>query len=495
MADIGARMSEAENTQNAIIHTVVKASHLIQEAYSAPPAQHDPQIAAAEDAVREVSAAIESGKNALPNLPASLHAPATELLDKVSELSTAQSSALSALKDSSPQVRGLMAYLNEITNTEVASSAEYLNAVKDGVSSDADALFETASATLVTALGVGLILITVSIILLLIVSIRQGRSLKRSTLELHSSLTQVADGDLTSRARHLSTDEVGHLSVKLNQSLVQLSQLVQSAADLANFVATDSQRLASSTGDLSAQAQGAATQISAVTQVTDRVSDNIRVVANNSTQMSESIATTAQEADQVARIAQKATQTAQRTTEMVSALGQASEEIGNMVTTIDEIAEQTNLLALNATIEAARAGDAGKGFAVVAGEVKDLASQTGNATSSISQSIATIQSDTQAAVEAIEEISEIIAQINELENNIAAAVEEQNATAAEMGRSVENAAHAADNVATKIRSIADVTATESTEIASIGNDMTQLVALSTALNDHMDGFTYRQEAQ
>ncbi len=111
-----------------------------------------------------------------------------------------------------------------------------------------------------------------------------------------------------------------------------------------------------------------------------------------------------------------------------------------MIKVITSIAEQTNLLALNATIEAARAGEAGKGFAVVANEVKELAKETGKATEDIGRKIEAIQTDTGAAVAAIAQITEIIDQINDIQNTIATAVEEQTATTNEMSRNVTEAA-------------------------------------------------------
>jgi methyl-accepting chemotaxis protein len=112
----------------------------------------------------------------------------------------------------------------------------------------------------------------------------------------------------------------------------------------------------------------------------------------------------------------------------------------NVIKVITSIAQQTNLLALNATIEAARAGEAGKGFAVVANEVKELAKQTAKATEDISRKIEAIQGDTKGAVEAIAQIGKIINQINDIQNTIASAVEEQTATTSEISRNVAEAA-------------------------------------------------------
>jgi methyl-accepting chemotaxis protein len=138
----------------------------------------------------------------------------------------------------------------------------------------------------------------------------------------------------------------------------------------------------------------------------------------------------------------------------VAKLGESSAEIGNVIKVITSIAQQTKLLALNATIEAARAGEAGKGFAVVANEVKELAKETAKATEDISQKIEAIQTDTRGAVTAIGQIGDIISQINDLQNTIASAVEEQTATTNEMSRNVAEGATGTNDITQNITGVA-----------------------------------------
>src|SRR5581483_7458380 len=150
---------------------------------------------------------------------------------------------------------------------------------------------------------------------------------------------------------------------------------------------------------------------------------------------------------EAARVATSAVRVAEVTSGAISKLGDSSIEIGKVVKVITSIAEQTNLLALNATIEAARAGEAGKGFAVVANEVKELANETARATEDISRKIDAIQTDTQTAVISIQEITDVIAKINDIQTTIASAVEEQAATTNEIGRNVSEAAKGTTEIA------------------------------------------------
>ncbi|WP_045748479.1 MULTISPECIES: GAF domain-containing protein [Actinoplanes] len=142
----------------------------------------------------------------------------------------------------------------------------------------------------------------------------------------------------------------------------------------------------------------------------------------------DSIAEVERNVGSASAVAAKSEQLTVEANEQVAALGEASAEINKVVQTIQSIAAQTNLLALNATIEAARAGESGKGFAVVAGEVKELARETAEATTEVSQRVATIQSRVDEVTASLAQIHTAVEQINETQELIGGVLKEQVAT-------------------------------------------------------------------
>ncbi|MCL2466300.1 MAG: methyl-accepting chemotaxis protein [Micrococcales bacterium] len=218
--------------------------------------------------------------------------------------------------------------------------------------------------------------------------------------------------------------------------------------------------LSESVAAISGAAQEAVGSATQAAQATDHVAGAAASVSAAAEQLEASMREVASTSSSSLREATHAGETMSDVLERVSHLNESADQISSVVSTVSRISSQTRMLALNATIEAARAGEAGRGFAVVAAEVKELAGQTGEATVEITQRLESLATDTAAVSGAVDSISEVLARIEELQQTIAAAVEEQTtaigefnrsatasaSAAAELGMSVAASAHAAQVV-------------------------------------------------
>ncbi len=253
---------------------------------------------------------------------------------------------------------------------------------------------------------------------------------------------------------------------------------VSSASGELTATATTLTRTAETTQQLS----------STVAAASGQASTNVQSVASATEEMGSSIAEIGRQVRESSDIAREAVGQAQRTDQRINKLAQAATRIGDVTQLITSIAEQTNLLALNATIEAARAGEAGKGFAVVAQEVKQLASQTGKATSEISTQIAEMQAATEDSVAAIKEIGGTIGRIAEIATTIAAAVEQQGVATHEITRNVQQAAAGTAQVANNITAVSDGAAKTGTASADVLASAQALSEQSKRLKSEVEKF-------
>jgi methyl-accepting chemotaxis protein len=318
----------------------------------------------------------------------------------------------------------------------------------------------------------------------------QGEELRRKVDQLVKVVTAAAQGDLTQELPFRGADAIGQLAEALARLMGELRKSISAIADNAQTLANSSEELSAVSSEMSANAEETSTQASVVSAASEQVSRNVQTVATGAEEMSASIREIAKNANEAAKVAGTAVRVTESTNGTITKLGESSAEIGKVIKVITSIAQQTNLLALNATIEAARAGEAGKGFAVVANEVKELAKATAKATEEISQKIEAIQGDTKGAVQAIGQISSIIANINDLQNAIAAAVEEQTATTNEIGRNVGEAAKGTTEIAQNISGVATAAKSTSAGASESQKASGELARMATTLQKLVSQFRY-----
>ncbi|SFL76962.1 methyl-accepting chemotaxis protein [Geodermatophilus ruber] len=341
----------------------------------------------------------------------------------------------------------------------------------------------------VSARNITVALIVVGLVVSLVLAVLVARSVTRPVQRIRDVLGRVAGGDLTVRSGQAGGGELGEVARSLDHTLDAIGSVLTLVGDSAHQLEGASHKLKAAGDAIADNARTAAGQADRVVASAGEVATSVDTVATGSSQMETAIREIAQNATEAARVAGQAVSVAETTTQTVGKLGDSSKEIATVVKLINGIAEQTNLLALNATIEAARAGEAGKGFAVVASEVKELAQETARATEDISRRVEAIQADTAGAVEAIGQISAVIAEINDFQATIAAAVEEQTATSNEMNRNVAEAASGSRDIAAAITGLAAGTQQTNDRVSDAQRASAELARMSGELQAAVRRFT------
>lgn len=343
------------------------------------------------------------------------------------------------------------------------------------------------------------------------------RSFSRPLVQISGGMQKLAAGDLDVNVQHTARgDEVGVLArafevFKNNaiekKDLEQQQEAAKTRAEQDKKAAMQalSEEFEASVGkSISALVQALQSLMSSVDQIQFSAQTSVQrstEASTHSTRASENVHTVAAAEELNASNAEIAVQTqkahstsadamerAESAAGIVNNLSKGTEEVGQILTLIQGIAEQTNLLALNATIEAARAGEAGKGFAVVASEVKSLATETSKATEGIAEQIGRMRGLMTEAVQSIETIRGVIADINEGSVIISAAMEEQTAASQEIARGAQEAADGTSVVTQNLEEVKGIAEATGDSINEFVDSLNGMRAEADSLQQSVESF-------
>ncbi len=306
----------------------------------------------------------------------------------------------------------------------------------------------------------------------------------------------MAGGDFSQKLDISQKDEVGILAKALNdmtQSVGSTLKKVISGVDTLNNASTEltgiahkmsdgAEKTSAKSNSVSASSEEMSGNLNSVAAAMEQATANLTIVASSSEEMSATISGIANNSERARSITNDAVIQAKDASGTVAELGMSAQEIGKVTETITEISEQTNLLALNATIEAARAGEAGKGFAVVANEIKELAKQTADATKDIKLQVGGIQTSSGSVVDAIQTISKVIDEIDQIVSTIATAVDEQSVTTQEIAKNVTHASQGISEVNENVAQSSTVAGTINQDIYEVNSLTDEMTNSSSQVN-------------
>jgi methyl-accepting chemotaxis protein len=329
-------------------------------------------------------------------------------------------------------------------------------------------------------------LLTRSIVKPMSASLKMAEEIAAGDLRLS---LEVEGNDESARLMRALNTMQGNLRSTIGQISDASAQLSSAAVEMTSITESASRTLQQQNSEI----EQAATAVNQMSAAVDEVARNANSTSEAAKDSTRAAATGNQKVGETLHAMRSLTDRVEVTSEQVQGLAGQAQDISKVLSVIRAIAEQTNLLALNAAIEAARAGDQGRGFAVVADEVRALAHRTQTSTQEIEQMISSIQAGTSQVVDSmssstvevhntqrtadeagvsLKAIADSVQLIDDRNQQIATASEEQ----AHVAREVDRALVSIRNLALQSSEGTQQTLVASNELSQLAVNLNQMVA-------------------
>lgn len=301
--------------------------------------------------------------------------------------------------------------------------------IKNNVN-QADASYSENNSTFKRSLYITISIILISLLLAVILGLSISFMISKQVKRVLIFAEAIGSGDLTKTITVDSKDEIGNLSMALNNAKENIQNLIVEIMNSSSDISATSEELSATTEEIASKmeivnestehiskgVQDLSATTEEVTASTEEISSAINSIAKDA---ENSLASVNEIKERAYNIRNKSSKSIEESNliydknrlNILESIENSKivSEVRIMANSIGSIAEQTNLLALNAAIEAARAGDHGKGFAVVADEVRKLAEQSSNAVYNIQTMVSQVEASVESLSKSGQDVLEFMA--------------------------------------------------------------------------------------